>query len=116
MNPVDLETIETALVNPSISEEAAVSAIEALSALRRRDWSVRVLDACRRCTPHAESWETQSTSSGFYVEMLDCNRDCLDGPWELKRGADEDAARHAAALAVLPTLDAATQADLGETP
>jgi hypothetical protein len=36
VTPANLETIETALVNPSISEEAAVSAIEALSALREQ--------------------------------------------------------------------------------
>lgn len=43
MTPTDLATIETALARPSIDEDAAVSAIEALSALRTRDWAVRVL-------------------------------------------------------------------------
>lgn len=54
MTPTDLETIETALVSPSISEDDAVRVLEALGELRRRDWAVRVLDAARaRLLGHA---------------------------------------------------------------
>lgn len=83
--------------------------------LERRDWAVRVLDkyasanACQAPSPcprdRGRWWSTEYS--------------LWDGSvWKHHEvtGDTADAARHAAALAVLPTLDAATRAELGECP
>ncbi len=115
MTPTDLETIETALVNPNITEDAAVSAIEALGELRRRDWSVRVLDAVGRNLANRFGRYHQGVSpcvlqvgGGFTAHWYGCGN--------LPLGETEDAARHAAALAVWDSLSAEDQARIGECP
>jgi hypothetical protein len=81
---------------------------EAFTALLRRDWSVRVLDAVPCC---CSGWEgpapaPEQARNGTYFVFV------MESHW----GHDPDAARHAAALAVLPSLPADVRAELGECP
>ncbi len=112
MNKSDLRIIERALSGQAITSEEAEQAMEAVEAMRRRDWAVRVLDA----------WAESNESN-----VPDVRR-CEDGSWNclavnvigafLKDwdGPTPDAARHAAALAIWPTLSAEEQARIGECP
>ncbi len=110
MTEENVKTIEDALSHPSIDEDAAVSAIEALAAMRTRDWDVRVLDAWgAECGDYARSWDNCRTLAACWVAQA-------DGGTRMTPGETPDAARHAAALAVFPTLAAETRARLGECP
>lgn len=91
---------------------------EALTDLRvilRRDWDVRVLDAWL-LTPRGAlvTWG----DCGYSTELPVTLTLVVGGTTERKRyhGATSDAARHAAALAVFPTLTDAKRAELGECP
>ncbi len=107
MTPANLDTIERALVHPAIAEDEAVSVLEALGELRRRDWAVRVLDAWRKgSSVHRQVTLCDADFGGATVQLRHGNR---VAPYA---GANEDAARHAAALAVLPSLPADVRAKL----
>lgn len=86
-----------------------VTTTTALVALLRRDWAVRVLDAVARA-----SWV-----GSFRTEPEDVSGEqvwfCHDDERGF-RGPTPDAARHAAALAVFPTLPEAVRAEIGECP
>lgn len=91
----------------------ARSELDALEADARALWSVRVLDAWRK-RGVMRRWrmtEGISTSAPICRLSSDNNPHGSDYP-----GLDEDAARLAAALAVLPTLTDDVRADLGECP
>jgi hypothetical protein len=82
-----------------------------LTELRRRDWAVRVLDAWavdnRHNVPYPQR-DLGGKSWTLFVYISD-ERGWFTGP-------TPDAARLAAALAVYPTLDAATHERLGACP
>ncbi len=82
--------------------------------LLRRDWSVRVLDAWAdaREAEEVRDWSCADDDCGTWYCDLSGS---LDTRCILK-GPTPDAARHAAALAVFPTLSAAKRAELGECP
>lgn len=86
-----------------------VELASALVAILRRDWAVRVLDA----------WVARETVRPDQIFSLFTG---VRGGWvcglqgDLFNGPTPDAARHAAALAVFPTLSAEKQAELGECP
>ena len=95
-------------------------AAEELKAILRRDWDVRVLDA----------WATQTEGEvALYLPyeptVLLTNggkarrrtsTSAVDTRSDSFRAATTDAARHAGALAVFPTLSDAKRAELGECP
>lgn len=108
MTPATLAIIERALTSDVITSEEAEQASEELGELRRRDWDVRVLDAFRL----ANEWEgpigpePSEVVPGWYINVGGDSR----------FGATADEARHAAALAVWPTLSAEVRARIGECP
>lgn len=77
-----------------------------LLALLRRDWAVRVLDAW------AGSWSNCPGDDEVFPFVT-----LRSEQWtELHEGDSADAARHAAALAVWPTLSDEEKARIGECP
>lgn len=82
-----------------------------LQALLRRDWSVRVLDAWWRGVPEREWFTTHRAVPAKTLGNWAC---VAGGVYHV--GPTPDAARHAAALAVYPALDADVRAKLGECP
>ena len=89
------------------SEKEVRCASEWLRSLMRRDWDVRVLDALAT---------TGSNTDSRGLLPLDYGNGCFEVWWcgEGYIGPTPDAARHAAALAVFPTLSEAVRAELGE--
>jgi hypothetical protein len=88
---------------------------ESLLPLLRRDWDVRVLDAWRSAVvaPRKRAYEFDEHGRLWICEWhplarMGQVRDQYDGT--------PDAARHAAALAVSPSLPEAVRAELGECP
>lgn len=91
-----------------------------LRELERRDWAVRVLDAHGRSIEASPSQVHPKTISGAELDFHICvpmrvSKGTLF-EWSIFYGANEDAARLAAALAVFPTLPADVRAELGEEP
>jgi hypothetical protein len=92
---------------------------EAFTALLRRDWSVRVLDAWQKAhVMHAEPFRCYAPFDLETDAPLNwlCTANADDGESRRFLAATPDAARHAAALAVYPTLPADVRAKLGECP
>jgi hypothetical protein len=87
---------------------------EAFTALLRRDWSVRVLDAWAK-GPKALEWCITDCT-----EQVCCSLETTVNGGDVLTtdyyGPTPDAARHAAALAVFATLPADVRAKLGECP
>lgn len=84
------------------------------SADARALWAVRVLDAwaARHESEETRAWECSDDDCGVWY----CD---LSGSAEIRRilkAPTPDAARHAAALAVFPSLPADVRAELGECP
>lgn len=114
-----LAAIDTA---PCLTTDGANLAREEFMALLRRDWAYRVLDA------QAKSRESKPITPGYVGvtskvdgARLGYWRVSVDGIRALQgdcRGmfSSSDAARHAAAEAVFPTLPEAVRAELGECP
>lgn len=80
-----------------------------LLALLRRDWAVRVLDACGVAWKNSVPAPIPVYNEPRWVVVLPMHVGS-------KYAATPDAVRHAAALAVFPTLDAETRAELEECP
>ncbi len=79
-------------------------------------WAVRVLDAWRREEPACRWWSMgESHDYDGPVSAHGCLLEWVGGSKDYV-GADENAARLAAALAVLPSLSADARAKLGECP
>lgn len=114
-------------------------ALDILRATIRRDWAVRVLDAwaldlaSRQDAGYPEHWACFPWGDMVTACGEHRGRDCVCGDCEslairefratlsgdggqIFSGPDPDAARHAAALAVFPTLPAKVRAELGECP
>lgn len=105
---------------PAMEEESEMIADVELKKLLRRDWAVRVLDEQLEKLPHWCSWEVtrESTIAGqqWSVSFTDSDRESLDGVWDETGASTPDAARLAAARAVLGTLPAEVRSRLGECP
>lgn len=112
MSPDDLATIEQALSALGVSEDAAVSATEALGQLRRRDWAVRVLDVWLKAGRARAITVWDNFTAG--VELFDGSELRNDG--RKFESATPDAARLAAAQTVFTELPADVRAELGECP
>lgn len=115
MNAKNLETILLALQNLECEfGKDCTSLTERLRADARALWAVRVLDAWRMANTRRQHVERSKDEAGrtweveLYFERLNSK--------EFHYGLTPDAARHAAALAVLPTLPADVRAKLGECP
>lgn len=81
----------------------------------RRDWSVRVLDAYVRTLSGGSHWSSNEGTCGIWDGYEEDRNARNPNHWH---GCDEDAARLAAALAVVvaTSLDARVRAELGECP
>lgn len=96
--------------------------VDDLRALLRRDWDVRVLDAwafARRNKKAVTSTRYYYGEACMVWEVLLQEHGSKSRRFEGQTSAhesDPDTARHAAALAVFPTLSAEKQAKLGECP
>lgn len=98
-----LETLEGVEHHGSLGEAG-----DTLLAVIRRDWAVRVLDAWaaeNSCDPFKTS--PHNGASEWHCTSAYENRHYARSP---------EGARHAAALAVFPTLPADVRAQLGECP
>lgn len=114
MTPTDLSILERALSGQEITSEEAEQAMEAVEAMRKRDWAHRVLDAYSDLSSNHYT-EITSGNGGFYCCWF---RPCKGGAEEYDNrwGKTRDAARLSAAQSVIPDLSAEARATLGACP
>jgi hypothetical protein len=86
---------------PCYSCAENVRALTVLEADARALRAVRVLDAKLARFPECTSWEVGAIGGEFFVTFTDAQRDSLDGPWDDASGRGPDAARIAAAEALV---------------
>lgn len=86
--------------------------VEQALPVARRDWAVRVLDAWQRLNPDAHAFATCYLPD-LPIPAWKCVSSSHPGVFF---GPDPDAARLAAAEAVLPELPESVRAELGERP
>lgn len=104
MRPQELKRAMAVALEYSNSFEEVISdeVHDAVIGLLRREWDMRVLDAWARSQGHGFSHHCVQTQSGSFVAQGTDGESIVVEAWVL---ADtEDAARHAAALAVWPDL------------
>ncbi len=119
-----IETNETTDVVLAVLRDACAKGVITVAVLdclaktivanARALWAVRVLDACADAFEWPPLAPVKQLDGSFAIALIrEVNG--LAEPFEAT-GSTEDAARHAAALAVFPTLDAATRERLGGEP
>ena len=97
----------------------ALEQLTTIEAMARRDWAVRVLDAQLGTMPFGCSWDVSNMGDEHWTTFRDDQGDTIDGAWDTaceRETRSPDAARLAAAQALVPSLPADVRAELGECP